>query len=107
MRFFYKRHPCKPRKPKCEYSRKNLNTVVYLTTYSQVASRKPFLILFSLGLKVGDIILEANGDDFTWVTLHEAYRQIEKKDILCLKITRAELQDSVLRIRSWNPSGNI
>merc|ERR1712227_1148421 len=57
------------------------------------------------GLKVGDKILQANGNDFTMVTLRQAERRIGKKDILRVKITRAELQNSVSR--NWNVSGNI
>lgn len=88
-----------------KFGGRELKIVVYVTTYSQVASRKPFIILFSLGLKVGDKILQANGNDFTMVTLRQAERRIGKKDILRVKITRAELQNSVAK--NWNVSGNI
>merc|ERR1711922_8956 len=57
------------------------------------------------GLKVGDKILQANGNDFTMVTLRQAERRIGKKEILRVKVTRKDIQTE--RSGNWRISENI
>merc|ERR1712110_450495 len=56
-----------------------------------VSSIEPDSLADKYGLKIGDKILQANGYDFTMVTLKQAERRIQRKQILRLKITRDDL----------------
>lgn len=69
-----------------------------------ILSVEPLSLAHNAGLKVGDKILQANGYDFTMVTLKQAERRIQRKDTLRLKITRDGL---TVPGRNWGSSNKL